>query len=380
MKFLPLFAFALGLCTWAGASVADDQCGGIPGQRISGRPENKQVPTYATLKFPGDLIAVRAPPLRVNSDGGKSSYIFKKGEQRPDLGFSYLSDGVDRWVPNPPGLRGKSEGKRYPCDKSCEKDLLDAAGMDFGPGTKEFCAFGFEVGPGAPSCGDGNSVIGNGKGKPLLRQVGNTPTAVLSVDGKTELLPYLSTTSIKHPENGALVYLDAESVPFLVTTDRNLFGHIAWVGGPGLHGTWAVFADSGHFGEGSIALHQYLLYNRIIPQAPGHLPAEMRCKKQKKEPEFDPPFGSAPDIKNDFCKDVHSSVTGGTNVRANTGLDHVEMMIFAGEPKFSLNSSKDHALETVTKESIDAKMKGHEEQVTAIVTCLRNVKAAKPAR
>ncbi|WMD21829.1 hypothetical protein RAS12_05485 [Achromobacter seleniivolatilans] len=289
--------------------------------------------SLTTRTFADGAIAVRAR-LAVNPDGGAHSYI------AGDHGFTYIGNGVNRL----------SHGRWVQCDTAdCRKDFLAAEKRAFARGTKEFCAFAFEVDPyqagqARQSCGAGRYIVGNGKGIPKSGAV------VASAAGE-QVQTYLSTTSIRHTVQGAAAYLDAESLPVAVTPSAAMLGKVVWIRGKGFQDTKAVIGDIGPaFGEGSIALHQLLRTGAVTAQRPGPIPAAQRCGASET---LQPPFKSSPDKAGDICRPGRA-VTSATDIRAYIGIeDKLDFLILPGG--FPLKAD-DRTLitEEVSRASIDA--------------------------
>jgi hypothetical protein len=262
-------------------------------------------------------------------------------------------------------------GERISCTPKavgCRKLFTDAAEQDFGPGTTEFCAFGIEVAP--PTAGQSTTpcrdglVIGNGKGIPVL---GAELETVLG----DKVRPYKSTTSIKHEVDGAFVYLDAAIVPATVVPKgrKNDLGTVVWVRHPDTGRTaFAIAGDVGpDYGEGSIALHQWLRTGALTAQKPGWIPKDRRCGVE--EMSLAPPFTSEPDLPGDICR-PRREVRAGTDIRAEAGIAEVEMYYLA-KARFAVDG---HLIrEQVSMESIRerARKAGYtSDRLNAMARCL----------
>ncbi|MBR8657649.1 hypothetical protein KDH83_30480 [Achromobacter sp. Marseille-Q0513] len=260
--------------------------------------------------FPDGTIALGAP-LAVNPDGGSHSYTVG------DHGFTYIANGLNR--------KTASGGWAACKTAECRADFLKAERQAFGPGTSEFCVFAMEVEPYSSdlkrvSCGDGRSVIGNGKGKLKFGAMAETATG-------ERIQTYVSTTSLRHTIAGQPAYLDSESLPVLVTPrdHPDLLGRVALVRGAGLRDTYAVFGDTGPaFGEGSIALHQLLRYGAVSAQRPGPIAASRRCGPEEA---VLPPFRSSPDVNGDVCRPGRQA-QGATDIRGYAAIqDRIQFLI-----------------------------------------------------
>ncbi len=248
-------------------------------------------------------------PLAVNPDGAGASYT------PGDHGYTYITNGVNLRVDGATlGCSSKANEAR------CRRDWLRAEAGGFGPGTPEFCAFAIEVAPLSPgaartACGRGRYVVGNGLGRPV------EGAPVPKIGGGT-MVPYLSTTSLRHTVAGRPVYVDSAVVPGLVvpTSRPELVGAIAWVR-MGTRETFAIVNDTGPaFGEGTVALHQALETGAIGPTQPvGPIPLSLRCGAE--ELALQPPFVSRPDLgPGDLCRPGRQA-SGASDIRAYRGIE-----------------------------------------------------------
>jgi hypothetical protein len=239
----------------------------------------------------------------------------------------------------------------------------------FAVGTAEFCVFAVEVetinpGQALTRC-PGGAVIGNGRGRLVLGE--SLPT----VAGGT-VQSYRSTTSLQHIVGGQRRYLSSETLPIAVTPRSDLLGHVVWVGGSGMHGTFAMLGDTGPaFGEGSIALHQLVRDGRVTPQQPGPIPAAKRCTDG--ELALKPPFQSKPDGgRDDRCRTGYIAQTD-ADVRAYAGIDrHIDFVIFG---KATLERKANVIQSEVTSASIErvARAGGYDEAaIRRMTACLKD--------
>lgn len=335
-----------GLLAASMASGAED-CG-IPGTlsgSSDGEPRN-----VVTRVFKDGSIAVRAR-LTVNPDGGKGAYTVG------DHGFTYIANG----------LSIMRNGDRYKCDVACRNAFLKAEAQGFAEHTPEFCVYAMEVEPFAPgqartSCGDGRYLIGNGKGR--LRT-----GALLDTVNGVKVQSYVSTTSLRHKVDGQVQHLDSETLPIAVTPTAGMLGAIVWVGGQGLHGTFALVGESGPaFGEGSIALHQLLHTNRITAQASGPIPVDQRCSAV--ESGLQAPFRSSPDKRSDRCTAGRTASTA-SDIRAYNGISQPIDFVVLGKAGFS--RKRGLIEQTVTRQAIDdaAAQAGYTQQrIRQMLACL----------
>ncbi|MFL9869523.1 hypothetical protein PQR67_35585 [Paraburkholderia fungorum] len=339
----------LSLAVAASYASAQTDCG-VPGT-ITGKVGEQKV-QLATRNFPDGSIAVRAP-LAVNPDGGVSSYTMG------NHGFTYIANGLAKW----------KNGAREKCDAECTKGLLQAEAAGFVKGTDEFCVFAMDVlpmdtGRSTSECPDGH-IVGNGKGQ--LRK-GKIISSVIGEDIQT----YVSTTSLRHLVDGSPEYLDSEALPIAVTPTKRLLGQLVWVGGSGLHGTTAVIGDEGPaFGEGSIALHQLLRYGSVIPQKPGPIRQDKRCRGE--ETAMRPPFVSKPDGgSNDRCAAGRRPVSD-SDIRAYSGITESIDFLVLGNAAFRFNPNDRIIRTEVTADSINqiaAKAGYTAEKISQMVACL----------
>lgn len=260
------------------------------------------------LVFPNGAILMQTG-LEVNPDGAAASYT------PGDHGYTYIRNGVNL----------SDNGSKVSCRAAknaarCNQEWARAEKEDFGPGTQEFCVFAMEVEPIAAgnepiACegSDAKYVVGNGKGRPKMG------APIQGFAGGT-VIPYLSTTSLKHTRGSKAVYVDSATIPALVApTDRaDLVGAIAWVRYRDRE-TFAIVNDTGpSFGEGSVALHQVLQSGEIGPSEPvGPIPVGLRCSPG--ELNLHPPFVSKPDVPGDRCRAGHTAISS-SDIRAYQGI------------------------------------------------------------
>jgi hypothetical protein len=289
--------------------------------------------------FSDGSIAVRTR-LAVNPDGAAASYI--KG----DHGFTYVANGVDLLTAQ--GAASNCSNSREASDK-CREAYLKALDGDFAVGTPEFCSFAIDVVPYASGgsrtvCPNRKHayIVGNGKGR--FREGQKLP----SVTG-AEVQPYASLTATRVYSAGAgsgaggVTALDSLKLPITVyplcrkikefaedahcTPER---GNLVWAQyTPKAGATRQIVAVNGDvgpsFGEGSVAMHQYLVLGGLKEQAPGPIPASERCGASEKN--LPHPYVSRPDLKGDSCKATNNKPKGRTDIRARSGLPSVDFVI-----------------------------------------------------
>ncbi|MEJ8851817.1 hypothetical protein [Variovorax rhizosphaerae] len=262
-------------------------------------------------------------PLAVNPDGAKASYTVG------DHGFTYISNGMDRWNPKVSCLASGS---------NCSSLFLQAEKGAFAPGTPEFCVYAIEVEALAPggqtvACGGGKKVIGNGKGRP---RVGQDQLDTIE-GGKTRY--YASMTHLNQLVDGMVRSIDSATVPAIVvpTSSPDLLGRVVYVTFEG-RSTVAVAGDTGpRFGEGSIALHELLRYGSLqTPQKIGPISIANRCGDAEKS--LKAPYESRPDKgKGDLCNRPGARL-GPADVRAYTGIDAGVTMVLLGKARLPMKS------------------------------------------
>lgn len=297
-------------------SFASEDCG-VPGTITVKTEDGKHKVSAPTRVFKDGSIAVRAR-LAVNPDGGPASYTVG------DHGFTYIANGVSKW-------RDDSE-VQCTTKENCGTLFKEAEEKGFGPGTTTFCSFALKVesyalGQPTVSCGEGKSVIGGGLGKPATGDLLDTTSG-------DKVQSYLSTTSLRHLVKGKEQYLNSENLPLAVTPDKKLLGKLIWVTGENLTPTFALIADKGPaFGEGSIALHQLLRYNKLVPQKPGPIPVAQRCSPIEV---LRAPFASHPDDKDDVCGKAGTRTTA-SDIRAYRGFSNKLDFIILGKSPLKMS-------------------------------------------
>lgn len=329
--------------------------GGMAGATDCGTPvamKGKDDKVLRARQFDDGSIAVRAR-LAVNPDGGPASYTVG------DHGFTYIANGLDAW----------RDGKRETCDSTCVRAFRAAEAAAFAAGTAEFCVFGMEVEPLKPGqertpCPEGG-LVGNGRGRLVLGEM--LPTVA---NGTVQA--YRSTTSLQHIVNGQRRYLNSEALPIAVTPRVDLLGHVVWVGGSGMHGTYAILGDKGPaFGEGSIALHQLVREGRVSSQQPGPIAAAKRCTSV--ELGLKAPFESRPDGgKSDRCRPGYAAKSD-TDVRAYAGVDQDLDFVILG--KATLERKGNVIQSEVTAASIQgvAQAGGYDDDaIRRMIACLKD--------
>ncbi|NIF69760.1 hypothetical protein F3J16_06085 [Burkholderia sp. Ap-962] len=258
--------------------------------------------------------------LTVNPDGTKGAYTVG------DHGYTYIANGMDRYAPP---LSCQQAGA------DCHWVFVEAEQGDFGPGTPQFCVYAIEVEPYAKdgqlhSCGAGKLVIGNGLGRPRL----GADLLDTIEGGKTGY--YVSMTHLRQHVGNDEFALDSLLVPSIVAPAGrpDLLGRIAYV----LYGerhALAVVGDTGPaFGEGSIALHELLLYGqRQIPPKIGPIAAEHRCGSSER---VMPPYRSMPDRRHDSCR-AGVQPAGPADIRAYETIARGVTMIVLGHARVPMH-------------------------------------------
>ncbi|MGE4049561.1 MAG: hypothetical protein AB7F38_00725 [Piscinibacter sp.] len=329
--------------------------GGIAGATDCGTQvamKGKDGKMLRARQFDDGSIVVRAP-LAVNPDGGPASYTVG------DHGFTYMANGLDAW----------RNGKRETCDGTCTRAFKVAEAAGFAAGTAEFCVFGMEVEPLKPNqertlCPAG-AVVGNGRGRLVLGEM-------LQTVGSGNVQAYRSTTSLQHIVSGQRRYLNSETIPIAVTPRVDLLGHIVWVGGAGMHGTYAIVGDKGPaFGEGSIALHQLVREGSVTSQQPGPIPAAKRCIDG--EMALKPPFESRPDGgRSDRCKAGYTAKSD-ADVRAYVGIDHDLDFVIMGKATLERKANVIQTEVTITSIEGIARAGGYDDDaIRRMIACLKD--------
>ena len=158
---------------------------------------------------------------------------------------------------------------------------------------------------------------------------------------------YLSTTNLTYKIGNKIKYIDSSSIPAIVVPQNRseLVGSIVWVSYGG-NATFAIVGDTGPaFGEGSVALHQYLRSGKIGPLQPvGPIAREARCTSV--EENLGPPFLSRPSKgKFDLCRPGRLP-SGASDIRAYDGIPSnvVTIILTSVKPHMSGHT----ALEPIT--------------------------------
>jgi hypothetical protein len=251
------------------ASTASAQtltCGNIERAK-DGIHESEPFPTF-TYKVNGGTAVIVRQDMRVNADGARSAYELN------NHGISYLCDGLtardgNKWVTT------------KPCDsltaEAIEQAQIKDGKLHFSDQGPELCIFGFHVEGGRKKVkGCSGTVVGKGHPSATAQL-----TTVAAPDGSLHYL--ISATSLANRNVDVTQrYIDSEKIPFFVIPGRwhheNIrLGDYAYVYSPnalgikdetlsGPRGSFAVAADTGprnKFGEGSIALHQMLVFGEL---------------------------------------------------------------------------------------------------------------------
>lgn len=305
------------LACWAGIS-------SVAGAAAAQLPTCPRPNSDGHLVFPDRSIAMRTR-LAVNPDGAAASYT------PGDHGYTYIQNGVNLI------LGKRTVGCSAPENQGrCRQDWSRAEAGSFGPGTPEFCVFAMEVEPvigGRPTvpCGPDDSsrqMVGNGKGRPK-------PGPAVPAFAGSSKPTYLSTTTLRHTQDGRAVYVDSSVIPGLVVprSRRDLVGAVVWVR-YGENQGFAIVNDTGpRFGEGTVALHRLLTNGAVGPAQPiGPIPTSMRCSPG--ETGLQPPFVSKPDLGlSDRCR-AGRTPRGPSDIRAYRGIEGgvVSMILLGVKP------------------------------------------------
>lgn len=319
-------AVSIGSMAWAAPCPSKTSIGGFPGMR-----------------FEDESFAFRSP-LNVNPDGAKASYTVG------DHGYTYISNGMNR-------RSGSGWASCVNENKLCSSQFKEAEDKAFGPGSPEFCAFALEVEPIPPQtstqeCGDGRKIIGNGKGRPILG-----PDQLGTVEGgKTSY--YKSMTHLNQQIDKKRLSVDSMIVPMIVVpaSKKEMLGRIAYVTFQG-KSTLAVVGDTGpDLGEGSIALHELLVYGALQDPPPiGPIKLADRCGPV--EMKVKQPYAIRPDTKDDLCKPGRK-MQGAADIRGYGTIPGGVVTVVLGKarlPMLSSTLSKDAiTLSSIKKASDDA--------------------------
>lgn len=219
--------------------------------------------------------------LKANADGARRAY------QLEGHGTDYLCNGL---------FVRKGDG--WSNERGCRAQALETIAqgeerdgwIHFEGGTP-LCVFGFHVEGVEGRCGAGSVVGGTLNGEAMG---GKAPLVSLDAPGGP-LRHFVSTTSIADKQVDLRSrYIDSETIPFVVrprawgssfpTARFSLrdyaYVHVKTATGKrgetirGPRGSYALVADTGpakEFGEGSIALHQLLVYGELRPPPPYEL-------------------------------------------------------------------------------------------------------------
>lgn len=261
------FLLILSVLLFAGTASAQTlTCGDIERTK-DGLHETKSYPTY-TYKANGGTAVIVRQDMRVNADGARSAYELN------NHGISYLCDGLtarddNKWVTT------------KPCGSltanAIEQAQIKNDTLYFYNQGPELCIFGFHVEGGRKKVkGCSGTVIGAGQPDATAPL-----TSVSSPGGPLHY--FISATSLTNRDvDVTRRYIDSEQIPFIVIPGRwhheNVrLGDYAYVYSPnalgikdeslsGPRGSFAIAADTGprnKFGEGSIALHQMLVFGEL---------------------------------------------------------------------------------------------------------------------
>ena len=274
---------------------------------------------------PASGVSVQHTPLNVNPDGTAGSYT------PGDHGFTYIANGLNLYE------NRTIIGCSGTMSRRCRQLFLQAEAQDFGPGSPTFCVYAIEVvgytpGTEAPGCDPRRPyrrLLGDGRGRP------RPGPPIANVTG-TQSPTYVSTTSLQHTVGGRRVYLDSATIPVLVAPRDELLGAVAWLR-LGDRSTFAIFGDSGpRLGEGSIALHQYLLYGALQPPQPiGPIPVSERCGRLERS--IRAPFKASPD-PGDECR-AGRAYTSVSDIRGYANIDDPVDVVILEEVRLPRNSN-----------------------------------------
>lgn len=279
--------------------------------------------------FPDGTLGM-SKALNVNPDGAALSYTVG------NHGFTYVVNGVDLWRDGP--LCEKNPAScRISCQKNikeCNEKWKSAEEKGFEKGTAEFYSYAIEGESisGKPlKAVDGGYIVGNGLGRPKI--AGRTETAT----GKA-IDYYRSMTSLMHRVDGKPAYLDSSTVPTLVAprSSGRYLGNVALLTSKetGIS-VFAIVGDTGEkWGESSIALHQMLRYQKLIPQLPGPIEVSDRCSVA--ETQLSAPFESRPDGDSDRCRAGFKPKTG-ADIRAYVNFNRPVVTLVLGNARLPMS-------------------------------------------
>jgi hypothetical protein len=287
---------ALAMALLPRAAVAQS-CGAVrfvgTGKHVENEHSRVEFPIFVYEKDGRRAVVVKQD-MRVNADGAVRSYAVD------NHGFSYLCDGLT-WK-SPGGFTSGGDCR----DKANEAMRLATREGDvlrFSAAGPTLCVFGFHVEGGDSGCN--GMVVGGGAG-------GRAPLVQVATPQGPQA-HFVATTAVKNSAGAPGTpqhEVDSATIPFIVRPGKWEESHgeanfglrdYAYVYSPGdlgvghesLHGARGVFAvvgDSGpknKFGEGSIALHQYLAFGELHP-APSYEPTEATARHPHAEQIFHP--------------------------------------------------------------------------------------------
>lgn len=258
-------------------------CGNIE-RAEDGVHAGKPYLTYTYTSTEGSAVIVKQD-MRVNADGARSAYELN------NHGISYLCDGLT-------AREGANWITRKPCNLLTAEAIASAQiknnELHFSAQGPELCIFGFHVEGGRKKVkGCSGSVVGGGHG--------DAKAPLISAPSPNGLLQYfISTTSLVNRHvDVTRRYIDSEKIPFIVIPGgwhhkQVSLGDYAYIYSPsdlkinqetlsGPRGSFAIIADTGpkdKFGEGSIALHQMLVFGKLHSR-----PAYQKLAKDAHYPE-----------------------------------------------------------------------------------------------
>jgi hypothetical protein len=258
-------ALSILLCVGT-ASANPSTCGKIE-RGNDGVHDGQPYPTFTYTTNAASAIIIKQD-MRVNADGARTAYEVN------DHGSSYLCDG----------LTARHQGKwitRRPCgalvSEAIELATIENDELHFAAAGPQLCIFGFHVEGGqanVPGCS--HVAVGGGHA--------GAKAPLMSIQASDTTLQYLvSSTSLRNRNVDVTErYIDSEQIPFIVVPGRWQYGQVslrdyAYVYSPTKlnieqealnvpRGSFAIVADTGprgKFGEGSIALHQMLVFGKL---------------------------------------------------------------------------------------------------------------------
>lgn len=275
---------ALSILFYVGTVSANPSTCGKIERGNDGLHEGKPYPTFTYTTNAGSAIIIKQD-MRVNADGASTAYEVN------GHGSSYLCDG----------LTARHQGKwitHSPCgdlvSEAIERATIENDVLHFSADGPQLCIFGFHVEGGqANVSGCSHVAVGGGHA--------GAKAPLKSIQASDTTLQYfVSSTSLRNRNVDVTErYIDSEQIPFIVVPGKWQYEQVslrdyAYVYSPtklninqealnGPRGSFAIVADTGprgKFGEGSIALHQMLVFGEL--RAP---PTYQKVAKGGRHPE-----------------------------------------------------------------------------------------------